>query len=183
MSRFPLSVAVLSSFLFVGCWTGDKIDGDTSDDEGTDTEDAGIQPQGGNWDIITSGWTNDDCNATEGLQAPSSLTIADVSASSFSVTIYDGDIRIGDGSTTCTSVGDDIYECDEIKHGFDYTDVDASISMSGPISITLSSETAAAGKGDLVLECAGSDCDEVAGYTNSGSFPCGTTLNWTAEAQ
>ena len=37
--------------------------------------DTGIQPQVGDWPVITTGWTDDECNAAEGLSVPTSVTI------------------------------------------------------------------------------------------------------------
>ena len=182
MIRFPLAVTVLSCLGLMGCWTASKFESDTGDSE-TEAEEAHLQPQAGEWSVVTTGWADDDCNATENLQAPSSMTIADVEPSSFSVTIYDGGVRIGDRSSTCTHAEGNIYNCDELEHGFDYDDVDATMSMDVTFAITLTSETTLSSIGGLVMECSGSDCDTIAGYTNSGSFPCDTTLNLTAEAE
>jgi hypothetical protein len=182
MIRFPLAATVFSCLGLVGCWTASKLESDTGDSE-TEIEEEHLQPQAGEWNVVTSGWTDDDCNATENLQPPSSMTIADVVPSSFSVTIYDGDVRIGERSSTCTHAEGNIYNCDELEHGFTYDDVDASMSMRGAYAITLTSETALSSRGGLVMECSGSDCDSIADYTSSGSFPCDTTLNLTAEAE
>lgn len=183
MVRFPSATTVLMCLGLVGCWTTSKVEADTAGDSGSEPEETHLQPQAGDWNIVTSGWTDDDCNAAENLQAPTSMSIANVDSSSFSVTIYDGDIRIGDGSSTCTHTEGNIYNCDELKHGFSYDDIDASISMRGGYTITLTSETALSSRGGLVMECTGADCDTIAGYTNSGSFPCDTTLNLTAEPE
>jgi len=179
MTRFPFFIAALSCLSLIGCGADD--DKDTAGDTDTAVEDHGVQPQAGEWTVVTSGWANDDCNAEEGLEAPSSITFSDVDATSFSVTFYDQDVRIGDGSSRCTYAGDDVYDCEELDHGFTYTDVDATISMTAVLAVTVTSETTASGNGELVLTCAGTGCDVVASGTNSGSFPCGTTLNWTAE--
>ena len=53
---------------------------------------------------------------------------------------------------------------------------------SGDAIITVTSETEVSGSGDLIMECSGTDCSQLAMGTNSGSFPCGTTMNWTAKA-
>jgi len=132
--------------------------------------------------IVAAGWTDDDCNADEGLTTPTSLTVSNVESSYFSVTIYDGEIRIGEGSSTCTHEADDVYNCEELTHGFSYTDMDASISMAGEFTVSVNSETTVSGSGVLLFQCSGADCDELATQTNSGSFPCATTLNWSAEA-
>jgi hypothetical protein len=183
MIRFPLVVTVLSCLGLVGCWTSKPFEVDTGDESDSETVEQHLQPQAGEWIVVTSGWADDDCNATENLSAPSSMTIADVESSSFSVTIYDGNIRIGEGSSTCTHAEGNLYNCEELEHGFSYTDVDATMSMRGAYAITLTSETALSSRGGVGLECSGSDCDTVATYTNSGSFPCETTLNLTAETE
>ena len=102
MSRFRSFVTVLSCLSLVGCGSAGEDD--------TAVEDEGIQPQAGYWTVVTTGWANDDCNAEEGLAPPSAITFSDVASSSFEITLYDGDVRIGDGSSTCTYEGDDIYD-------------------------------------------------------------------------
>ena len=144
-------------------------------------EEEGLQPQAGDWTINTTGWSNDDCNAEENLTVPTSITFADVDSSSFRVTYFEDGVQVG-SNTICSYEGDDVYSCDNFTNGFSYTDVDATISMVGTGTITLSSETAASGTADFVLECEGADCSLIATNTTSGVFPCGTTFSWTAEA-
>ena len=106
--------------------------------------------------------------------------MTDVVSPTFSVTFFDGDVRIGESSSVCTHTSNDIYDCEEFIHGFSYDDIDASVSMVGIASITVTSETTISGIGDLTLTCTGSDCSYVAAATNTGELPCGTTTNWTA---
>ena len=173
MIRFPYVVTVLSGLMLVGC-------GDAKDDTASDVD--LVLPNAGNWTIITHGWTNDDCNAEEGLMPPSSFTVADVADSSFSVTFYDGDVRVGDGSTSFTHDSDDSFTALDFTHSLAYTDIDATLSMTGVLTISVTSETEAAGVGALVLDCTGEDCFVLAQQTNSGVIPCDTTSNWTATA-
>jgi len=160
---------------FVGCESDGK--GET----GTAVEDEGIQPQAGDWTINTTGWSNDDCNAEQNLTVPTSIAFSDVESSSFRVTFFEDGVQVGSNSI-CSHEGNDIYSCEEFTNGFSYTDVDASISMAGLGTITLASETTASGSADFEMECEGADCSQIATYTNSGAFPCSTTLSWTAEA-
>ena len=141
-----------------------------------------VQPQAGEWTVITSGWTDDDCNAEDGLNPPSSITVSDVMSDTFGVTLYDGDIRIGDGSSTCVHDVDDVYNCEELTNSFSYTGMDANVTVSGGFDVTLTSENEMSAKGTLTLECSGSECPQIAIQTNSGSLPCETTMNLTAEA-
>ena len=172
MSRCSGLVVVLScSFLF-GCAP--------SDDPGPEEERS--EATSGNWTIVASGWSDDDCNAENGLVSPTSITVADVESSSFSVTYYNGDERLGGGSLLCSHADDDVYDCEDYLDGFDYGVLDASVSITGAASITLTSETTATAVGDFVAECEGSDCGTAAMDTNSGEFPCNSTMNWTAEA-
>jgi len=171
MLKHTFFTALLTCSFIVGCNSDSK-------DSGADLD--LIQPTSGEWTIITSGWTNDDCNATQNLQQPSSILLTDVVSPTFSVTFFDGDVRIGESSSVCTHTSNDIYDCEEFIHGFSYDDIDASVSMVGIASITVTSETTISGIGDLTLTCTGSDCSYVAAATNTGELPCGTTTNWTA---
>ena len=173
MRRFPLFVVVLTCLSLVGCGPEEEVD--------PVEEDEGIQPQAGDWTLVATGWTNDDCNAEENLTGPTSIVVADVEDSSFRVTYFEDGVQVG-SNTVCTYDGDDIYDCDDYTNGFSYDDVDASISMTAVGTITVPSETTASGVGDFVLECEGDDCNVVAAQTTSGVFPCSTTFNWSAEA-
>ncbi len=179
MTRFPLFVATLSCLSLLGC--GSTGGSDSAVDSGSGTEDVGIQPQAGDWTVVTTGWSNDDCNAEENLSVPTSITFADVESSSFRVTYFEEGVQVG-SNTTCTYEADDVYRCEDYTNGFSYTGMDANITLSGVGTITLSSETAAAGTADFVMECEGDDCSQVAKGTTSGVIPCGSTFNWTAEA-
>jgi hypothetical protein len=171
MLKHTFFTALLSCFVIVGCNSDSK-------DSGADLD--LIQPTSREWTIVTSGWANDDCNATQNLLPPTSVVFTDVASPTFSVTFFDGDVRIGDGSSICTHTSDDIYDCEEFTHGLSYDDIDASVSMTGIWSVTVTSETAVSGTGDLTLTCTGSDCSYVAAATTTGELPCGTTSNWTA---
>jgi hypothetical protein len=174
MNHLSTTIVTISMLSLLGCGAEDKDDSVVEND--------GVLPQAGDWNIITTGWANDDCNAAEGLTPATSITIANVDSSSFTLTFYENDFRIGETST-CTFEGDEQYLCTGFTNSFSYTDADATISMSGDAVVTITSETAASGSGDLTMECTGADCSDVATWTTSGSFPCGTTMNWTAEAQ
>ena len=173
MTRFPIFVTALSCLSLLGCGSAGESD--------SAVEEEGIQPQAGDWTIITTGWSNDDCNAEENLTSPTSITFADVDSSSFRITYFEEGAQVGSNST-CAYEGEDVYSCEDYTNGFSYTDVDASISMAGVGSFTLSSETTASGTADFVVECEGADCSLIATNTTSGVFPCGTTFSWTAEA-
>ena len=177
MKRLSLFISIFCILSVVGC--GESVD---SPNPNPVPQDTGIQPQVGDWPVITTGWTDDECNAAEGLSVPTSVTISNADSSSFSITFFDGDTRIGDGSLRCTYDRNDVYNCTNFTNSFSYPFTDALISIVGPGSVTVTSETAASGKGQFVLECEGSDCDQIATQSNSGRFPCNTTLNWTAEA-
>ena len=173
MRHFSFIVTVVSGLSLVAC-------GASGEEDSADV-DSGIQPQAGEWTIMTTGWTNDDCNSSENLTVPTSITFADVDSTSFRTTFFENGVQVGSNSI-CSHDGDDVYSCEDFTNGFSYTDVDATISMVGVGSITLTSETEASGGADFVMECEGEDCNVIASYTNSGIFPCDTTLNWTAEA-
>lgn len=176
MNRFFFLFAGFSSLILVGCSSDDSV----TDDTGESAE-VGILPQAGEWPISTTGWTNDDCNAAEGLTPATSILFADVEETSFMTTYFDPSGQVGN-TTLCSYDGDDAYTCSEFVNGFSYTDVDATISMTGVGTVTMMSEDSAAGRADFVLECTGAGCGQVAAGTNSGSFPCGSTFNWTAQA-
>ena len=166
---FRVSMMALGCAALIGC--GDKSSEETDEDL--------ILPQAGNWTIVTTGYTNDDCNAAGFLIPPDSIAFADVDTSSFSITYYENNSRIGEGSSTCAHSSESIYDCEDIIHSTPFSST-ATVSMIGVSSVTMTSETTATGVGDLVLECTGSDCNQVAAMTNTGSLPCDTTLNWTA---
>ena len=161
----------------VGC--GESVE---SPDPTPVPQDTGIQPQVGDWPVITTGWTDDECNGEEGLAVPTSVTFSNADSNSFSITFFNGDVRVGESSLRCTYESNDKYTCSNFTNSFSYPGFDGLISIVGPGSVTVTSETTASGKGQFVLECEGSDCDQIATQSNSGRFPCNTTLNWTAEA-
>jgi hypothetical protein len=173
MSRSQINIALVSCLTIFGC--------SSNKDSGIDEE--YILPQAGQWTVETSGWTNDDCNAQENLTGISSIVIADVAESNFSLTFFDGSVRIGENSSTCTYSSDDTYTCEDFDHTTSYDDIDATINMIGvSFSLEMTSETTTSGRGDLVLSCSGADCGFVAASTTTGELPCGTTINFTASA-
>ena len=166
MFHFKL-IAYLSFISLMAC--GDK--------------DGFILPQSGDWTIVTTGYTNDDCNAAGFLIPPDSITFADVDTSSFSITYYIENERIEDSRSTCSHTGDNIFECEDLIHSTPFS-ANATVSMvSTSAIITMTSETSASGVGNLTLECTGSDCGQLSELTNTGSLPCDTTINWTAAAE
>ena len=175
MSHISFLFTAVSIATLVGC-------GAASEDDSSVLPDPPVQPQSGEWTVITSGFTEDNCNAEEGLIPPSSMTVSDVMTDSFEVTMYDGDTRIGEGSSTCTHDVDDAFICEEIINSFSYTGMDANMTVSGGFDVTLTSEYEMSGKAILTLECSGSDCPQIAMQTNSGSLPCDSTLHLTLEA-
>jgi hypothetical protein len=161
-------------------------DGEGAEDTDTDTdteESTALQPhllpQSGDWTVLTSGWSNDDCNADEALTDITAVTFSDVMESSFTLTMYEGDIRLGN-SVTCTHTGEDTFACDDFIHEVPIDGIDATVNMVGIPSIVLNSETDAAGQGDLSVDCTGTDCAMIAGGMPFTAFPCTTTNNWTA---
>jgi hypothetical protein len=173
MSHFPSLFTVLSCLSLVACGAGEK-----DEDSDSSVEFEALQPQVGDWTVVAAGWTDDDCNATNNLTTPTSLTVANVEASTFSMTVYDGETRIGEGNSTCTHDENDVYTCEEMTNSFSYTD----INMAGVFTASVNSETTMSISGTMVLECTGSDCNFVEDATNTGSLPCNTTLNISAEA-
>jgi hypothetical protein len=138
-------------------------------------------PQAGDWSVITTGYTNDDCNA-EGFLIPfDTVTVADVAESSFSITYYLENVRIGETSDSCTHIVDDEFDCSDVNHSTPFSDT-ATINMVASGTISVGSDTSILGAGNLVLDCIGMGCDQVVGMTNTGSLPCDTTLNWSATA-
>ena len=169
MTRFSLLFLSLSSTLVLGCGTEE------------DTTPEHLLPLAGEWSIATTGYANDDCNADGFLIAFDSITVADVDTSSFSITYYLENERIGDSSSNCSHAGDDTFECDELAHSTPFSG-STTINMTAIGSVTVNSDNAISGTGDLVLNCTGPDCDQLAGMTKTGTLPCNTTLNWTATA-
>jgi len=182
MKHLAFSFAFLSCIGLVGC--GGDSQGDTSGEgegEGEGESDL-VLPQAGDWAVVTTGYTNDDCNAEGFLIPHDTVTFSNVESSSFSITYYLENERIGDGSSTCSHLSDDVFECEEVHHSTAFS-ASATVSMVAVGTVTMTSETSAAGVVDLVLECTGGGCSQVAGMTNTGSLPCDTTLNWTAMAE
>ena len=172
MIRFPLVFSLFSCLALLGCEVEVNGAGD----------DLPTQPQSGVWEIMTTGWDNDDCNAEEGLTPPTSIVFDDIEETSFFVTFFENGEQVG-SRASCDHDSDELYSCDGFTYGFSYDDMDATMSMSGLATMNMTSETTVLGSGDFVLECSGADCNEAATWTNSGIFPCGMTLNFTAEAQ
>jgi len=164
MSRLSIVVTILCS---VGLW-------------GCGAEGAKVLPQSGDWSITSTGFSNDDCNASNFLIPFDEITVSDLEASSFAVTYYLENVRIGESSSTCSDVGDDNFDCTEIAHSTPFSDA-ATINMTAIGSLNMTSETSITGSGNLTLDCTGVDCNQLEEmYT--GSLPCDTTLNWTAIA-
>jgi hypothetical protein len=176
MGHFTLLFTAISVAGLVGC-------GAASEDDSSVLQDSPVQPESGEWEVVTSGWTDDDCNAAEGLNPPSSMTVSDVMPDSFEVTLYDGDTRIGEGSSTCIHDADDVYNCEELINSFSYPGMNVNMTVSGGIDATLTSEYEMSVKSVLTLECTGSDCPQVAMQTNSGSIPCDSTINLTLASE
>ena len=172
MFRFS-SIALLGCLGLAGC---DQDKGDTAEEE------ALVLPQAGDWTIVTTGFTNDDCNAEGFLIPPDLITFADVGADSFSITYYLDNERIGDGSSSCTHAGENSFDCEDMNHTTMFSD-SATITMVGGGSVNVTSETEASGAGNLVLDCTGMGCGQVEAMTNTGSIPCDTTINWTATVE
>lgn len=178
MSKLLKILMAMSILQVTGCGN-DKLDetGEVSTD-GQDTE--ALQPQSGDWTVVTNGWSNDNCNAEEALTDVVLVTFSDVSESSFSLTLYEeGDIRIGN-TTTCTHAGNDVFACEDFFNDVPIQGMDATVNMVGIPTITLNSETDAAGQGDLTIDCTGSDCGMLTGGMPFTGFPCTATNNWTA---
>jgi hypothetical protein len=154
---------------------------EVAEETDTDVEEVpALQPQSGDWNVVTSGWSNDKCNAETALTDVESVTFSDVVDSSFTITLYEaGDIRIG-SSATCTHSGDGVFPCEDFFNDVPIDGLDATVNMVGIPTVTLSSETEAAGQGDLTLDCTGTDCGMLTGGMPFTGFPCTATNNWTA---
>jgi hypothetical protein len=164
MSRLSLVVSLFS----LGLW-------------GCEEKETIALPQSGDWTISSTEYTDDDCNA-EGFLLPfDEVTISDVETSSFAITYFLDNVRIGESSSTCTHVEDDSFDCSAVDHSTPFSET-ATINMTAVGTVAIISESSITGAGDLVLDCAGFDCNQLEGMTNSGSLPCGTTLNWTAKS-
>ena len=179
MTRISFFSAVIGLISLVGCDSSDKED--TGEDSISIDVEQGILPQYGEWPIVTTGWSTDDCNGEESLIPPTSILFAEVDSTSFMTTYFDDSGQVG-STMVCSYDADDTYSCEGFVNGFSYTGIDATISLTGSGPLSLASETEASGSGNFTMECEGADCSQVATYTNSGSFPCITTLNWTAQA-
>ena len=183
MNRLPLFFITLSSLSLVACGTATEettTTTTTKTTEETTVVEQVIQPQSGEWTIVTTGWVDDECNAAKMLSDLTSVTFADVSETSFSITLFDGDVRIGD-ALTCTHAGGDLFDCTDFYNEIvPIRSLDATITTVGIPSVTLTSETDAAGRGELTLDCIGEDCNTALSMTGFTSFPCETTNLWTA---
>ena len=165
-SRF---LTILTCVSLLGC----------GDDKDTAEEISVSLPKAGDWTVLTTGYTNDSCNA-EGFLTPfDTVTVADVTESSFSITYYLENVRIGETSASCTHIADNEFDCTDVDHSTPFSD-NATINMVASGTISVGSDTSISGVGNLVLDCTGMDCGQLAGMTNTGSLPCDTTLNWTA---
>ena len=173
MFRVSFTLSLLLSTFVLGC--GSK------DDEDTDLDEVLLMPQAGEWSIVTTGYTNDDCNADGFLIPFDSITVADVGTTSFSITYYLENERIGDSSTNCSHTSEETFDCEELAHSTPWS-ATTTINMTAIGSVNLTSETSISGAGNLVLDCTGNDCDQLKSMTATGNLPCETTLNWTATA-
>ena len=178
MNRLPLFFITLSSFSLVAC--GADTEETTTTTEETTVVEQAIQPQSGEWTIVTTGWVDDECNAAKVLSDLTSVTFADVSETSFSLTLFEEDVRLGD-AFTCTHAGGDLFDCTDFYNELvPFPSFDATITVVGIPSVTLTSETDAAGRGEMTVDCTGEDCSTALPMTGLTSFPCETTNLWTA---
>ena len=175
MKNFTLAFAILSCVSLVGC--GKDTDGDTAG-EGEGQSDL-VLPQAGDWTVLTTGFTDDDCGASDWLLPQDSATFSDVDGSSFSMTLYYQNERIGEGSVRCSHTSDNSYTCEDMYHSTPWSGT-TTVSMVAKGTVNMISETSVSAAGELVIDCSGNDCNQVASTTATGSFPCNTTLNWTA---
>jgi hypothetical protein len=178
MSRILNVILPLCATYIIAC--DDKEGVDTEGDDTALHESDASLPQSGDWSVLTSGWSNDNCNAEEALTGVALVSFAAVDESSFIMTLFEtGEIRIGN-SVTCTHTGDDVFACEDLFHDVPIDGMDATVNMVGMPIVTLNSETSAAGQGDLTIDCTGADCSMLAGGMPFTEFPCTTTNNWTA---
>ena len=162
---------------------GSDKGGDTGAEDAGEGETAALQPESGDWDVVTSGWSDDNCNAEAALTDVVTVTFSDVGDSSFAMTLYEAGLtRIGN-TTTCTHSGDDVFACEDFFHDVAIDGIDATVNMVGIPAVTINSETDAAGQGDLTLDCTGTDCGMLEGGNPFTSFPCTVTNSWTATPQ
>lgn len=162
---------------------GAEKDDDTGAADGEDGEPAALQPESGDWDVVTSGWSDDNCNAEAAFTDVVTVTFSDVTESSFSLTLYEADlVRVGN-TVSCTHGGDGVFACEDFLNDVAISGIDATVNIVGIPTVTLNSETNAAGQGDLTVDCSGPDCGMLTGGNPFTGFPCTATNNWTATPQ
>ena len=171
---------VLKVLTAVGVVSLTACDTDTKDEVGDTDAQVSLQPETGDWTVVTSGWNNDNCNAEEAFTDVVTVTFSNVDETSFTVTLFEeGDVRIG-SSFTCTRTEDDVFACEDFLNDVEIQGMNATVNIVGVPTVTLNSETDAAGQGDLNVDCTGSDCSQITGGNPFTGFPCTTTNNWTA---
>jgi len=178
MNRISFVIAAIGILSLIGC--GDESEKETADGSTLVGDDVGISPQSGNWPLTTANWADDDCNFEATLFPPASMSYENVTENSFSTTLFDQDgIQIGDEGS-CTYSGDNVYDCVGFTNSLTF--YTSTLDITGTATVTMNSETSVTGVAVMTADCTGSECDMMAAGTNSGSFPCTTSLNWTAAA-
>lgn len=185
MSRTLNVLLALCTLQLLAC--GADKDEETGAADGTDGTDGApqpaLQPKSGDWDIVTSGWSDDNCNAEAAFTDLVTVTFSEIDAFSFSMTLYEANLTRVGNTITCTHAGDDVFACEDFFNDVAISGIDATVNVVGIPTVTLNSTTSAAGQGDLTVDCTGTDCDMLTGGNPFTGFPCTATNNWTATPQ
>jgi len=170
----------LKVLMAAGVMSLTACDTDTKDEVDDTDAQVSLQPEAGDWTVVTEGWNNDNCNAEEAFTDVVMITFSNVDESSFAVTLFeDGDVRVGN-SFTCSHTEDDVFACEDFLNDVEIQGMDATVSIVGIPTVTLNSETDMAGQADATIDCTGAACSQLTGGMPFTGFPCTATYNWTA---
>ena len=169
-----LLVPALPFVLLIACDDSTK-----SDDTGGGDDIEQVSPTEGSWEFFGTAWEDDDCNGESNLSEPTDFTIASFDGETYLMEVF---FDTGDtlGEVECTHGGEDTYTCASITESFGETGY--TIDLTGDYTLSFEDASTVSGSCALALDCTGAACDEVAATTNSGAFPCTSTLTFQAGA-
>ena len=160
------------SFSVSGCGGASDSGGDTAGDE------PAVAPLEGRWEFFGTGWQDDECNAIEHIVEPTAFITSDVGEDSFQMKVYENASLVGQ-QVSCDLGEDATYACGAINQEWS-VDSATMIYLEATPSMGFSDEQSATGEVEVVLDCQGSGCAQVATTSNSGVFPCSSTWTWSA---
>jgi len=141
--------------------------------EDTAIVEPAVAPLEGRWEFFGTDWEDDECNAVEYIVEPTAFITSDVEEDSFKMKVYENASLLGQ-QVSCDLGEEATYACGAITQEWS-ADSATMIYLQATPSMGFSDEQSATGEVEVVLDCQGSGCAQVATTSNSGVFPCSST--------